>query len=270
MDRRGMLQASGLLAAGAVAGTAFAHRAGAAPPGDAPGTLPFHVPPTTVPIVGSSDLFPVRRIYCIGRNYAAHAIEMGSDPTREPPFFFQKPADAVQVVPVGETADHPYPSLTNNYHYEIELVAALREGGRSIPMARALDHVFGYAVGLDMTRRDLQDAMKAEAKPWEVGKSFDRSAPMGPIHTVEQVGHFREGRIRLSVNGMVKQDADLNQMIWQVAEQISKLSEANELRPGDLIFSGTPANVGPVVPGDVMVGQIQGLPDLQVRVVPAP
>ena len=267
MDRRGMLQASGLLAAGAVVGTAIAHRAGAAPPGEAAAGMPFEVPQTTVPIVGRSDLFPVRRIYCIGRNYAAHAIEMGSDPTREPPFFFQKPADAVQVVPVGETADHPYPPLTSNYHYEIELVAALREGGRNIPIETALDHVFGYAVGLDMTRRDLQDAMKAEAKPWEVGKSFDRSAPMGPIHTVEQVGHFREGSIRLSVNGVVKQDADLNQMIWQVAEQISKLSEANELRPGDLIFSGTPANVGPVVPGDLMVGQIRGLPDLMVRVV---
>ena len=271
-----MIQTAGALAVGAVVGYALPGRAGEpdspAETGAAAGarpSLPFEVPSVTVPIVGSSDRFPVRRVYCIGRNYAAHAIEMGSDPTREPPFFFQKPADAVQLVPVGETADHPYPTLTRNYHYEIELVAALREGGRNIPIETALDHVFGYAVGLDMTRRDLQDAMKAEEKPWEVGKSFDRSAPMGPIHPVAQVGHFTEGVIRLSVNGEVKQEANLNQMIWQVAEQISKLSEGSELRPGDLIFSGTPANVGPVVPGDVMVGHIDGLPEITVRVVQA-
>ncbi|MBW3535458.1 MAG: fumarylacetoacetate hydrolase family protein [Gemmatimonadetes bacterium] len=262
MDRRSMLQGGGALAVGGVMGYAL--------PGRAEGravSTPFEVARPTVPIVGSDDRFPVRRIYCIGRNYAAHAIEMGSDPTREPPFFFQKPTDAVQVVPVGETADHPYPPLTEDYHHEIELVVALHRGGRDIPVEEALDHVFGYTVGLDMTRRDLQAAMKAEAKPWEVGKSFDRSAPMGPIHPVESVGHFREGAIRLSVNGTVRQDADLSQMIWNVAEQISQLSRANELMPGDVIFSGTPENVGPVVPGDVMTGHIEGLPELSVRVV---
>ena len=145
-------------------------------------------------------------------------------------------------------------------------MAALREGGRNIPIEAALDHVFGYTVGLDMTRRDLQAAMKEQAKPWEIGKSFDRSAPMGPLHPVAEVGHFTEGAISLSVNGEIKQDANLDQMIWQVAEQISKLSEANELYAGDIIFSGTPENVGPVVPGDVMVGRIAGLPDLSVRV----
>lgn len=264
MDRRSMLQVTGSLAVGAAAGYAIPDRAyGSAPTG----SMPFEVRQTTIPVVGSSDQFPVRRIYCIGRNYAAHAIEMGSDPTREPPFFFQKPADAVQIVPIGETADHPYPTLTQNYHYEIELVAALRRGGHDIPIETALDHVFGYTIGLDMTRRDLQDQMKAEAKPWEVGKSFDRSAPLGPIHPVSAVGHFTEGAIRLSVNGEVKQDANLNQMIWQVAEQISKLSEGSELFPGDIIFSGTPENVGAVVRGDVMTGYIEGLPELSVRVV---
>jgi fumarylpyruvate hydrolase len=262
MDRKTMLQSSGALAVGAAAGYTIPNRVS----GQKTFT-PFEVEQTTIPIVGSADRFPVRRIYCIGRNYAAHAIEMGADPTRTPPFFFQKPSDAVQVVPTGETADHPYPPLTQNYHYEIELVAALRSGGRDIPIETALDCVFGYTVGLDMTRRDLQAAMKEQAKPWEVGKSFDRSAPMGPIHTVAEVGHFSEGTISLSVNGELKQNADLNQMIWQVAEQISKLSEGNELMPGDIIFSGTPENVGPVVPGDVMVGRIHGLTELSVRVV---
>lgn len=262
MDRRSILQGGGALAVGGIVGYAIPGRAAAGP-----ASALFEVARTTVPVAGSRDVFPVRRIYCIGRNYAAHAIEMGSDPTREPPFFFQKPTDAVQVVPVGETADHPYPPLTGNYHHEVELVVALHRGGRDIPVERALDHVFGYTVGLDMTRRDLQEAMKAEAKPWEVGKSFDRSAPMGPIHPVESVGHFTRGSIRLSVNGEVRQDADLAQMIWNVAEQISQLSRANELVPGDVIFSGTPENVGPVVPGDVMVARIEGLPELSVRVV---
>ncbi len=228
---------------------------------------PFNVGRTTIPIVGSSQAFPVRRIYCIGRNYAAHAREMGSDPTREPPFFFQKPTDAIQNVAVGTTANHPYPSLTKNYHYEIELVAALKSGGRNIPAEKALEHVFGYAVGLDMTRRDLQRAMGDQKKPWEIGKSFDRSAPIGPIHPVALVGHFTKGAISLKVNGQVKQNADLNQMIWAVAEQIAQLSAANELFAGDIIFSGTPENVGPVVVGDVMEGAIAGLPALSVRVV---
>ncbi|MDO9216315.1 MAG: fumarylacetoacetate hydrolase family protein, partial [Lacisediminimonas sp.] len=206
-------------------------------------------------------------IYCIGRNYAAHAREMGSDPTREPPFFFQKPTDAIQLVPVGQTVDHPYPPLTKNYHYEIELVAALAKGGRNIPIDKALELVYGYAVGLDMTRRDLQRFMGDQKKPWEIGKSFDRSAPIGPIHPVSRVGHFTKGAITLKVNGNVKQRATLNQMIWSVAEQISKLSEAFELFPGDIIYSGTPENVGPVVRGDVMQGHIDGLPEITVKVV---
>ncbi len=228
---------------------------------------PFVVVATTIPIVGSAEVFPVRRIYCIGRNYAAHAREMGSDPTREPPFFFQKPTDAIQLVPVGQTIDHTYPPLTRNYHYEIELVAALKSGGRNIAASEALKHVFGYAVGLDMTRRDLQRAMGDEKKPWEIGKSFDQSAPIGPLHRVEDIGHINRGRIQLLVNGKSKQDADLNQMIWNVAEQISKLSEAFELVAGDIIYSGTPENVGPVVRGDVMLGKLAGLPDISVKVV---
>jgi len=268
MDRRSMLQVTGTLAIGAVA--ACAPEAPAATEGAAAASspaTPFEVFPATIPIAGSSEVFPVRRVYCIGRNYAAHAIEMGSDPTREPPFFFQKPADAIQIVAPGQTVDHPYPPLTQNYHYEIELVVALSGGGKNIPVEQALDLVYGYTVGLDMTRRDLQDQMKAEAKPWEIGKSFDRSAPLGHIHRVADVGHFSAGAIRLSVNGETKQDSSLDKMIWNVAEQISKLSEANELFPGDIIFSGTPENVGPVVAGDVMTGFVEGLPEINVRVV---
>jgi 2-keto-4-pentenoate hydratase/2-oxohepta-3-ene-1,7-dioic acid hydratase in catechol pathway len=228
---------------------------------------PFAVAPTTIPIEGSADVFPLRRIYCIGRNYAAHAREMGSDPTREPPFFFQKPTDAVQIVPPGITVDHPYPTLTKNYHYEIELVAALGRGGRDIPVEQALACVFGYTVGLDMTRRDLQRAMGDEKKPWEIGKSFDHSAPLGPLQPAAKTGPFTEGAILLKVNGQVRQSANLNQMIWSVAEQISKLSQAFEMMPGDIIFSGTPENVGPVVRGDVMTGHIDRLPDISVKVV---
>ncbi len=227
----------------------------------------FAVAQPVIPIVGTTDVFPVRRIYCIGRNYAAHAREMGSDPAREPPFFFQKPSDAVQLVPAGGMIDHAYPSLTKNYHYEVELVAALKSGGRSIPQDKALEHVYGYALGLDMTRRDLQRAMGDEKKPWEIGKSFDKSAPIGPIHPVAQVGHFVKGGISLTVNGTVKQKADLSFMIWSVAEQISKLSEAFELMAGDIIFSGTPENVGPVVVGDVVQCRLDGLPDLSVKIV---
>jgi fumarylpyruvate hydrolase len=228
---------------------------------------PFTVAQTMIPIVGSSEMFPVRRIYCIGRNYAAHAREMGSDPNREPPFFFQKPSDAIQLVPPGQTVNHPYPTLTKNYHYEIELVAALNKGGRNIPIDRALDLVYGYAIGLDMTRRDLQRGMGDQKKPWEIGKSFDHSAPIGPIHPVASIGHFKKGAIWLKVNDAVKQQADLEQMIWSVAEQISKLSEAFELMPGDIIYSGTPENVGPVVRGDMMEGHIDGLPNIRLKVV---
>ncbi|HET9822986.1 MAG TPA: fumarylacetoacetate hydrolase family protein [Burkholderiaceae bacterium] len=221
----------------------------------------------TVPVDGESGRFPVRRIYCVGRNYAAHAREMGSDPTREPPFFFQKPTDAIQNVAPGTVADHPYPTLTKNYHYEVELVAALSKGGRSIPAASALDHVYAYAVGLDMTRRDLQRAMGDEKKPWEIGKSFDRSAPIGPLHLAGRTGHFTQGTIWLKVNGQVKQNANLRQMIWSVAEQISRLSQAFELAPGDIVYSGTPENVGPVVRGDVIECHIDGLPEMSVRIV---
>jgi fumarylpyruvate hydrolase len=220
----------------------------------------FPVPATTIPIVGETDVFQVRRIYCIGRNYAAHAIERGSDPNREPPFFFQN-------VAIGEVADHPYPLLTKNYHHEVELVAALKSGGTNIPPERALDHVYGYALGLDMTRRDLQNGMAAEKKPWEIGKSFDHAAVIGPIHPVAKVGHLAKGAISLAVNGTVRQNSDLDKMIWSVAEQIAKLSEAFKLKPGDIIYSGTPENVGPVVKGDVLLCKLDGLPDMSIRVV---
>jgi 2-keto-4-pentenoate hydratase/2-oxohepta-3-ene-1,7-dioic acid hydratase in catechol pathway len=227
----------------------------------------FAIDAITIPIVGETDVFPVRRIYCIGRNYAAHAIERGSDPTREPPFFFQKPTDAIQNVKVGEVADHPYPSLTKNYHHEVELVAALKSGGTNIPVDKALDHVYGYALGLDMTRRDLQNAQAAEKKPWEIGKSFDHAAVLGPITPVAKTGHLAKGPISLSINGAVKQSSDLDKMIWSVAEQIAKLSEAFELKAGDIIYSGTPENVGPVVKGDVLLCKLQGLPDMSIKVV---
>jgi fumarylpyruvate hydrolase len=223
--------------------------------------------PALVPVEGSDQQFAVRRIYCVGRNYAAHAREMGSDPTREPPFFFQKPTDAIQVVPRGATIDHPYPPITKNYHYEIELVAALKSGGRNIPVEKALDHVFGYAAGLDMTRRDLQRAMGDQKKPWEVGKSFDHSAVISHIFPAEKTGHIKKGPIWLKVNGQVKQNADLNMMTWDVAEQIANLSTFYELMAGDIIYCGTPENVGPVVKGDVMTGHVEGIYDLSVKVV---
>jgi len=227
----------------------------------------FNLPQTTIPIAGSEQSFPVRRIYCIGRNYAAHALEMGSDPTREPPFFFQKPTDAIQVIMPGKTVNHPYPPLTRNYHYEVELVAALKSGGKNIKAKDALKHVYGYGVGLDMTRRDLQSQMKDQKKPWEIGKGFDYGAPIGPIFPVAKVGHPSKGAISLSVNGEVKQNADLSQMTWSVAEQIEKLSEAFELKAGDIILTGTPENVGAVEKGDTMVAKIKGFPDLTIKVV---
>ncbi|MBV8379178.1 MAG: fumarylacetoacetate hydrolase family protein [Paucibacter sp.] len=259
MDRRHALGAAISGLAGLAATSAA--RADAAP------AAPFTVPQAFIPIAGSTEVFPVRRIYCIGRNYAAHARAMGSDPTREPPFFFQKPSDAVQYVAPGSVVEHAYPTLTKNYHHELELVAALHQGGRDVPVERALDLVYGYAIGLDMTRRDLQRFMGEQKKPWEIGKSFDHAAPIGPIHRVAQVGHFKSGAIRLKVNGELRQDADLKEMIWSVAEQISELSRAFELKPGDIIYSGTPDGVGPVVPGDVMHGEIEGLPSMTVKVV---
>jgi len=260
VDRRALL-ATGALA---LAGTAAASRSAAAQSGAKP---IFAVPAVTIPIAGEQDVFPVRRIYCIGRNYAAHALERGSDPTREPPFFFQKPTDAIQVVAPGTVADHPYPSLTRNYHHEVELVAALKSGGANIPPDQALDHVYGYALGLDMTRRDLQNGMAAEKKPWEIGKSFDHAAVIGPVHPVSKTGHFTKGAISLAINGNVRQASDLDKMIWSVAEQIAKLSEAFELKAGDIIYSGTPENVGPVVKDDVLLCKLDGLPDMSIRIV---
>lgn len=227
----------------------------------------FEVARGALPIAGASELFPVRRVYCIGRNYAAHAREMGSDPTREPPFFFMKPNDAVQPVMPGVVSDHPYPPLTKNYHYEVELVVALHKGGRNIPVEKALDCVYGYAVGLDMTRRDLQSEMKDGKKPWDIGKGFDLGAPVGPIHPVAKAGHFKAGEISLEVNGVVKQKADLSDMIWSVAEQIARLSQLFEMMPGDLVMSGTPENVGPVIVGDTLVAKIEGLPELSLKIV---
>jgi len=259
ITRRNVLKMSVGTAILSSAGVSQAHEKGI--------KTPFNVEQVYIPIAGSSQEFPVRRIYCIGRNYAAHAREMGSDPTREPPFFFQKPTDAIQFVAPNKIVDHPYPTLTKNYHYEVELVAALNKGGKNIPVEKALDHVFGYALGLDMTRRDLQRFMGDQKKPWEIGKSFDRSAPIGPIFPLANIGHFTKGNIELSVNGVVKQKADLSQMIWSVAEQISKLSEANELYPGDIIYSGTPENVGPVIKGDVIRCSIDRLPDLAIKII---
>src|SRR3954447_8234376 len=255
-----------ILATGAVALTGVATQSVRAEAQAGPKAI-FPVPATTIPIVGEQGVFPVRRIYCIGRNYAAHAIERGSDPTREPPFFFQKPTDAIQNVAIGSVADHPYPSLTKNYHHEVELVAALKSGGSNIAADKALEHVYGYALGLDMTRRDLQNGMAAEKKPWEIGKSFDHAAVIGPMHPASKTGHFTKGAISLAINGTVKQSSDLKNMIWSVAEQIAKLSEAFELKAGDIIYSGTPENVGPVVKGDVLVCKLEGLPDMSIRIV---
>ena len=265
MNRRSILKTSGAALSGAMAAGCASVVA------DSAAGSPFKVAAVTLPIAGSAEVFPVRRIYCIGRNYAAHAREMGSDPTREPPFFFQKPTDAVQFVAIGTVGDHPYPSLTKNYHYELELVAALKSGGTNIAIGDALQHVYGYAIGLDITRRDLQRGMGDQKKPWEIGKSFDMSAPIGPIHPVALLGngreHIKKGRIVLTVNGQTKQDADLSYMIWSVAEQISQLSQAFELKAGDIIYSGTPEDVGPVVKGDLLLGHIDGLPELSVRIV---
>lgn len=220
-------------------------------------------PVPTLPVVGSSDLFPVRRIYCIGRNYAEHAIEMGHDPTKEPPFFFQKNPDNILL----EGSDFPYPPKSKDVHFEIELVVALKSGGSNIPVERALDHVYGYAIGLDMTRRDLQGEAKKLGRPWEIGKAFEHSAPCGPIHPVSAVGHPSAGAIWLEVNGEMRQKGDVNQMIWKVPEMISYLSDYFTLAPGDLIMSGTPAGVGGVKAGDALKGHVDGVGDFHVKVV---
>ncbi|MGY2051313.1 fumarylacetoacetate hydrolase family protein [Methylobacterium sp. JK268] len=224
-------------------------------------------PRTALPIQGTDDLFPVRRVYCVGRNYAAHAREMGADPTREPPFFFMKPADALQIVPEGEAAEHPYPPKTANYHYEVELVVALGRGGRDIPVESALDHVYGYTVGLDMTRRDLQDEAKGLRRPWELGKAADLSGPVGLLRPASVIGHPSRGAITLSVDGTVKQSGDLSDMIWSVAEQIAYLSAYFALEPGDVIFAGTPEGVGPVGRGQTLEAAVEGVASLRLAVV---
>lgn len=224
-------------------------------------------PRPTLAISGSDQVFPVRRIYCIGRNYAAHAREMGADPTCEPPFFFQKASDTIQNCAEGIMVDHPYPPMTENYHFEAEMVVALKSGGRDIAVETAHDHVFGYAVGLDMTRRDLQDDAKSLKRPWEVAKSADQSAPMGPLHRVEEVGHPSAGAITLSVDGVTKQNADLKDMIWSVPEQIAILSRYFELAAGDLIFSGTPEGVGAIKRGETMHVTIAGIGAIQLKVI---
>lgn len=226
------------------------------------------IAPRPTVLVANSDLvFPVRRIYCIGRNYAAHAREMGADPTREPPFFFQKASDTIQTCPEGQVVNHPYPPMTENYHFEAEMVVALKSGARDIAVETALDHVFGYAVGLDMTRRDLQDEAKSLKRPWSVSKSSDHSAPMGPLHRADDIGHPNAGAITLSVDGVTKQNADLKDMIWSVPEQIAILSRYFELAAGDLIFSGTPEGVGAVKRGETMHVAIAGIGAMDVKVV---
>lgn len=216
----------------------------------------------SLPVRGSEQRFPVRRVYCIGRNYADHAIEMGHDPDRESPFFFQKNADNLDT-----SGEFPYPGKSSDVHHEIELVVALKSGGTDISLDNALNHVYGYAVGIDMTRRDLQAEMKAARRPWEIGKAFEHSAPISPIIPASEIGHLESGSISLSVNGEQRQKGDLNQMIWKVPEMISYLSEYYEIAAGDLIMSGTPAGVGPVVRGDEMVGSVEGIGELVVKVV---
>ena len=216
----------------------------------------------SVPVRGTKKLFPVRRIYCVGRNYAAHAIEMGSDPTREPPFFFQKNPDNVVI----NNQPFPYPDCSTNVHHEIELVVAMGKGGKNIPIANTLEYVYGYAVGIDMTRRELQEQAKKTGRPWEIGKAFEHSAPIGEIVPASDIGHPEKGLISIKVNGEVKQSSDLDKMIWKVPEMVAYLSELFELQAGDLIMSGTPEGVGPVVRGDVMEGYVEGVGTINARV----
>jgi fumarylpyruvate hydrolase len=219
-------------------------------------------PAATLPVKGSDKLFPIHRVYCVGRNYAEHAIEMGHDPSKEPPFFFQKNPD--NIVTDGR---FPYPDKTKDVHHEIEMIVALSKGGVNIPVESALDHVFGYGVGLDMTRRDLQGEAKKMGRPWEVGKAFEASAPCGPLVPASEIGHPDQGEVTLKVNGALRQKGDLNQLIWKVPEMISYLSGLFELQPGDIIMTGTPAGVGAVVRGDVMEGYVEGVGTIEVRVV---
>ena len=219
-----------------------------------------------VPVVGRAERFPVRRVYCVGRNYEEHAKEMGFT-GREPPFFFLKPADAVVAAEGEATVRIPYPSMTSNFHHEIELVVAIGTGGRNIRAADAHKHIFGYAVGLDMTRRDLQGEMKKQGRPWCIGKGFDQSAPMGPITPVQSAGDVARAGIWLQVNGQDRQRSSVDKLIWNIGETIEHLSAAWELAPGDLIFTGTPEGVAAVVAGDTLVGGVDGLGTLSVQVV---
>lgn len=220
-------------------------------------------PAPYLPVRGSDALFPVHRIYCVGRNYAAHAIEMGHDPDKELPFFFQKNPDNL----VLHNGDFPYPPRSSSVHHEIELVTAIGKGGSDIAVDAALDHVWGYAVGLDMTRRDLQAEMKKAGRPWEIGKAFEHSAPCGAVIPASEIGHPVEGKVVLTINGEIRQLGDLNQLIWKVPEIVSYLSSLFELQPGDLIMTGTPAGVGPVERGDVVQCMIEGVGEIQTKVV---
>lgn len=219
-------------------------------------------PVVAIPVAGTDATFPVRRVYCIGRNYAAHAVEMGHDPDREPPFFFQKNPDNLD--PSGE---FPYPPGTSDVHHEAEVAVCLKSGGTNIAIDDALSHVYGYALALDMTRRDLQGEQKKLGRPWEIGKAFERSAPVGPVHPASEIGHPSEGAVVLKVNGAVRQKGNLNQMIWKVPEMISYLSEYFELAAGDVILSGTPSGVGAVEKGDTMEIEVEGLGTMAVKVV---
>lgn len=217
----------------------------------------------TLPVIGSGDVYPIHRIYCVGRNYAEHAREMGHDPDREPPFFFQKNPDT--IVPDG--GEFPYPDHSRDVHFELELVVALAAGGKDIPTEKALDLVYGYGVGLDMTRRDLQGEMKKMGRPWEIGKAFDFAAPCSGLRPASEIGHPAEGRVWLEVNGELRQDGDLNQLIWKVPEIISYLSGLFTLAAGDLIYTGTPAGVGACQRGDVLKGGVDGVTELTITVV---
>ena len=223
-------------------------------------------PAPSVPVVGTEAQFPVHRIYCVGRNYEEHAKEMGFT-GREPPFFFMKPADAIVVAPPGAITPLPYPSLTANLHHEIELVVAIGKGGKNIAAADALSHIYGYAVGLDMTRRDLQNDMKKQGRPWSIGKGFDHSAPIGPITPAAKAGDVGKAGIWLQVNGVDRQRSNVAQLIWNIAETIEHLSAAWELQPGDLIYTGTPEGVSAVVTGDVLEGGVDGLGSIRLKLV---
>lgn len=222
----------------------------------------FELKQPSVAVAGSEDRYPVRRVYCIGRNYGAHAREMGYDPDREPPFFFMKPADAV----VHGAGSIPYPSRTADFHHEIELVVAIGRGGSNIPTNQALGHVYGYAVGIDFTRRDLQKEAKKLGRPWDTAKGFDQSAPVSALHPATDIGHPCAGRIWLAVNGEERQIGDLNALIWDVAESVAELSTLFRLEPGDLIFTGTPAGVGSVNVGDRLTGGIEGIDEIAITI----